>query len=374
MQSRVMYPGSIFELRPLFMQLENKKVFLVTGKKSFRSCGAEEKLKWLFDTCEVTHFNDFQTNPDSEDVIKGVQLFNQASCTFIVSVGGGSVIDMAKLINYYHNAGIDTIKDSNMNNENCKPVTHICLPTTAGSGSESTHFAVMYIGNAKYSIAHPKLKPNYAIVDPELQYSQTPYQKAVSGVDALAQAIESFWSVQSTEESRLYSEKALNLVWQNLPAAVHKGDKLAHLYLAVGANLAGRAINISKTTAPHALSYGFTKYAGLPHGHAVALSLPYFLEIHSQVSEENCNDPRGVNHIKRVIENIASIMNCQSDKLANTLIDFLKYINIETCSKNLNIKKQVINQSVQMINKERLGNNPVVVDINDFIESAYKII
>ena len=359
MQNVVIYPGAIIELQATLMHLKKHKVFLVTGKKSFESCSAKKKLQWLFNDNEVTHFHDFQINPDSNDVIKGVRLFNNSNCKIIVSVGGGSVVDMAKLINYFHNSGIENIEDSDTVINNPELVTHICLPTTAGSGAEATHFAVMYIGNTKYSIAHSNLIPDYIIIDPELHYSQTPYQKAVSGVDALAQSIESFWSVQSTEESRLYSQKALELVWNNLGKAVHESDESAHLKLAIGANMAGRAINIAKTTAPHALSYGFTKYAGLPHGHAVALTLPYFLGAHSQIKEENCNDKRGVEHVLMVIEIIAKIMNCKKNKLESTLINFFNDNNIETNFEVLKISNEVIQRVCNKINKERLTNNPM---------------
>lgn len=355
------YPGAIIEVQTTLMQLNSKNIFLVTGKKSFESCGAKEKLGWLLDKHPVTHFNDFQTNPDSNDVIKGVQLFNQGKCDTIVSVGGGSVMDMAKLINYYHNTGLKTIGESNIKNENLNPVTHVSLPTTAGSGSEATHFAVMYIGDTKYSVAHEKLIPNVAIIDPELHYSQTPYQKAVSGVDALAQAIESFWSVQSTEESRLYSEKALELVWNNLPKVVHESDKAAHLKLAVGANLAGRAINIAKTTAPHALAYGFTKYAGLPHGHAVALGLPYFIYMHCQIVKWNnakYNPPK----IKKIMELISAIMGSDISNIHDITNKYLGSIMININFQELNISKSLFRDIIKNVNQERLSNNPI--DIN----------
>ena len=365
MQNIVIYPGAILELQSTLMHLKKHKVFLVTGKKSFESCGAKEKIQWLFHSCEVTHFYDFKTNPDSNDVVNGVQLLNHAKSEIIVSVGGGSVIDIAKLINYYHKAGINTIEESNTKINNPELVIHISLPTTAGSGAEATHFAVMYIGNTKYSIAHTKLIPDYAIIDPELHYSQTPYQKAVSGVDALAQAIESFWSVQSTEESRLYSEKALELVWNNLPDVVHKGDNLAHLNMAVGANLAGRAINIAKTTAPHALAYGFTKYAGLPHGHAVALTLPYFQKAHSQINDKNCNDPRGTKHIDSIFARIKDIFKTNNSEHA--LKDFFNEINLDVDIRSLNLSKEILLTIIENINTQRLANNPLKINKKEII-------
>lgn len=365
MQNTAIYPGAILELQNTLAKLNVEKVFLVTGSSSFDNCGAKAKLNWLFDSYKVIHFNDFKTNPDSKDVESGVLLYKQEKCGVFISIGGGSAIDMAKLINYYQSSNENRIEVTCLKNENFIPVTHISIPTTAGSGAEATHFAVMYIGNNKCSIVHPNLIPDYVIIDPELHYSQTTYQKAASGIDAMAQAIESFWSTQSTEESRLYSEKALALVWNNLPDVVHKSDEIAHLKLAVGANLAGKAINIAKTTAPHALSYGFTKKIGLLHGHAVALTLASFFEF-------NLKDENAISGMSEVKSKIFKVINCTSVNDGKTKIQyFLSRLNIET--KLSNLSSHSIEQLLLLIedvNNERLSNNPKFVSKLDM----YKII
>jgi alcohol dehydrogenase class IV len=369
MQNIVIYPGAIIELQTTLAQLKKQKVFLVTGKKSFESCGAKEKLQWLLNSYEVTHFCDFQTNPDSQDLIKGLELFNNSKCDIIVSIGGGSVIDMAKLINYFYNTGIKKIEESSISNEDFKPVAHICLPTTAGSGAESTQFAVLYIDNTKFSIAHAKLAPNYVIIDSELHYNQTVYQKAVSGLDALGQAIESFWSVQSTPESRLYSEKALELVWNNLPNSVHNSDKISHLKLAVGANMAGQAINVAKTTAPHALSYGFTKKIGLAHGHAVALTLAQFFEF-------NFKNVDITSTLFETRKKIFQIINCDNIYDGKTRIEnFIIELDLETKLSKLSfLDRTELSSFTADVNIQRLSNNPKSVsksDINNIINRVY---
>src|SRR5690554_4215970 len=363
MQNIFIYPGAIQEVQTTLMNLKPSRVFLVTGKKSFEKCGAEGRLKWLFENYKLTHFNDFETDPSLEDVERGVQLFNAKPCDLIISVGGGSAIDMAKLINYYHHDGEKKLAAETLACTEFSPVKHLCLPTTAGSGSESTHFAVIYIGDKKFSIAHPELIPDFAIIDSELHYSQTPYQKAVSGVDALAQAIESFWSTRSTEESRVYSEKALGLIWDYLPATVNTGDKIAHLNIAIGANMAGRAINIAKTTAAHAMSYGFTKQVGLPHGHAVALTLAYFLELHSNVNDGNCNDLRGVAHVQEVMNKIISVVGSRG-----SLEEFFQNNSIEIDTITKEIPQSTLQVIVDSINEERLANNPLKVNKAEIIK------
>ena len=150
----------------------------------------------------------------------------------------------------------------------------IAIPTTSGSGSEATHFAVVYVGGEKFSVAHPiYMLPNVVVLNPSLTYSMDSYQTALSGVDAFAQAMESYWSVNSTEESKKYSIEALELIIEHLPLAVNYNDNSRDIMLHA-ANLAGKAINIAKTSGAHAISYVLTSKFNIPHGQAVALTLP----------------------------------------------------------------------------------------------------
>ena len=352
------FPQASLKLKGLLWEWGLKKPLLVTGKNSYYSSGADRSLRDTWNKLRVTHFNDFHVNPDSQDVEKGIDIFLKSDCDCIVSVGGGSVIDMAKLINYYSTSTPLQIDINSLNNPQPQLVKHIAIPTTAGSGAESTHFAVLYIGKDKFSVAHPNLLPDAVLIDPLLHYAQSTYQKAVSGIDALAQAIESLWSVNRTEESTLYAQNALRLLWNSLPKAVQKGDPNAHLETAEGANWAGRAINITKTTAPHALSYGFTTLANLPHGHAVALSLPYFLELHTNPKEDAIvvhpgGTPAVKESMKEIFETIPSL------KKIENLFAFYSQLGIITDPHELNLTPAIFENVIAQVNIERLSNNPV---------------
>lgn len=358
----LIYPGAVQELKFIIKKLGAKKVFLVTGEKSYTLSGAKAKIEKEIADLEITQFSDFQVNPNLSDLKDGVELFNQKECDVVVAVGGGSVIDMAKLINYYHNSSLAHIDIDHLENKSFSPLSFISIPTTAGSGSEATHFAVMYIDGVKVSVANSQLLPSHVIVDPELHYSQSSYQKAVSGIDAFAQAVESMWNVHSTEESMMLSEKAIDLIWQNMKKVVRDDDESAHWAVALGANLAGRAINITKTTAPHALSYGFTNAMGLPHGHAVALSLPFFMQYHQEITAENCNDSRGVDHVKQVLGRISTILGVEYADLSNETARFFKQLGVKINFKELEITREMFNRITKEVNHERLGNNPAKMD------------
>jgi alcohol dehydrogenase class IV len=120
--------------------------------------------------------------------------------------------------------------------------------------------------------------PDDVILDVSLTTTLSPYLTAVTGMDALSQAIESFWAFGATPESRIYAKEAIQTILNVFPAVVNHPTQEARQSMLRGAHLAGKAINISKTTGPHAMSYGLTKLYHIPHGHAVALTLPQFFE------------------------------------------------------------------------------------------------
>ena len=219
-------------------------------------------------------FTGFDANPTYEQVLEGVRLFRERGCDALVSVGGGSAIDIAKCIKLFAPMDTDGISPRFVELPRAySPLPHIAIPSTAGTGSESTHFAVMYVDGIKNSISHPCLQPDVAILDASLLVSLPDYQKKATLLDALCQAIESYWSVKSSPTSRTYARVAIPLVVNNYEAYL-AGSLNASEKMMRAANLAGKAINLTTTTAAHAMSYKITSLYGAAHGHAVALCLP----------------------------------------------------------------------------------------------------
>ena len=227
----------------------------------------------------------------------------------------------------------------------------VAIPTTAGSGSEATHFAVIYDDdNQKHSVANQGLLPTLTILNYSLSYKLRPYLKAVCGLDAFAQAIESYWSVQATEESRKYSLQALDLIYNNLRKSVHDSDLEAHKKMVEGSNLAGKAINIAKTTACHALSYYFTSKFGLAHGHAVSLTL-------GRVYEFNYQKAHSLKDLKAlgIFEDLNEILSFDSSP-SDGINSFISSIGIETDLQKLSIEIDY-NDVIDNVNLERMKNN-----------------
>ena len=181
----------------------NIKVFLLTGKKSFKKCGAFEFIKSM-SSVNFTHIIDVSNKIiELDEAIKIKNLLKESESEVIVAIGGGGVIDMAKLVNillFNNHEKVSFLKKYKSIKQEFLPL--YVLPTTSGTGSEETSFATVFYKNKKYSINHPNLIPTLSIVDPDLTFSLPSYVTACSGFDALSQCIESYWSISSTNKSR----------------------------------------------------------------------------------------------------------------------------------------------------------------------------
>ncbi len=369
--------GSINQLSSIMSKLFAKKVFLVTGKDSYRVCGAENYLNCILADYEICRFSDFSNNPMVEDVTRGIELFKQSRSDVVIAVGGGSIIDMAKLINFF--AGNDMtpseyISSRKKSVRKGKPL--IAIPTTAGTGSETTQFAVLYIDKKKFSLDNESILPDVAIIDPNLTMSLPRYITATTGMDALGQAIESYWSINSNTESKALAKRAIELVAENLATAANRPTASARLAMAEAASLAGKAINITRTTACHSISYPLTSYFGITHGHAVGLTLPSMLEYISGVSSSDVADTRGYKYVRRSVDEIVLMLGAKNiSEAKGKIIRLMETIGLQTRLNGLGIKSEedIENIVENGFNPERVRNNPRVLTRKALREILYSI-
>ena len=343
-------------------------VLLVTGNSMYRASGAEQALEPILREREVTHLTCFHTNPRVEDVTHLLdQIDNKESYQAIIAVGGGSVIDAAKLLKAFwiNPPSLDEYLGSEDNRE-LRPAALplIAIPSTAGSGSEATRFAVVYKNKKKYSIEHDDLLPNFSVVIPPLLASVPQHVAASSGMDALCQGIESYWSIHSTEESRELAAQAIRLAWASIEEAVNQRTPQTLDNMAQASHLAGRAIDITRTTAPHAVSYPLTSYFGVTHGHAVGLLTAQFLRYNAAVTKDDCLDSRGTEWVTDRLDEITTMLGADTiDEAADALAEKLSCIGLETSLHKLGIRTE---QDIKTIidhglNPERVNNNPRLV-------------
>jgi len=352
--------GTIKYLAEILPRYDARKIFLITGNRSFSLSGAEDLLKSCLVSYEVHRFFEFSANPNIEDVKKGIEVFRRHRPDLILAIGGGSAIDIAKLINVFAAVEIDLEQHVVQSKELKAGSPLIAIPTTAGTGSEVTQFATLYIDKRKYSVSHEALLPDVAVVDPALTQNLPARITALSGMDAMSHAIESYWSIHSTDESKSYAREAIRVIRDQLPKAVHQATDNSRLAMAQASHLAGKAINITRTTAPHALSYALTSRFGVPHGQAVSFMLPSFIVFNYGVAEADLSDRRGVKYVRKALEEIAQYLGCKTVPDAGAEVRrIMKDIGLATTFAELQVdKEKAIATVLDEVNVERLLNNP----------------
>jgi len=354
----------------LLAENKPKKIFLVTGKQSYHKSGASISMSPFLLDYDVIHFSEFSSIPLVQDVERGIRIFREEGCDLLIAVGGGSVIDIAKLVNilaFQNGSPTDYIEQIKQIEKPGRPL--IAIPTTAGSGSEATHFAVAYVKEEKCSVASEYILPNYCIIDPNFTLGLPPKITASSGMDALCQAIESYWSIHSTVISRELSMKAIVLILRNLVDAVNRLTRETRLSMCEASNLAGKAINITKTTAPHAMSYPLTYYFGIPHGHAVALTLGEFLALNGDINKTNAADKIVLQDYEMAFSQLLQVLGVSNTISAKQKISkLMKDVGLETRLSKLNIMTENLDMIVHKVNIERLNNNPRILREDDLLE------
>ncbi len=350
---------NLTDLEKIFAAEKPRKILIVTRGNSYKKNWAKEKIDCLAKNIKLEFFSDYETDVKIEDIGRGVELLHRKNYDLIIACGGGSTIDAAKLINFFSNQEFkvsDYLKGEFCNVRKVKPL--LSIPTTAGSGSEATKFGVFYADGIKKSVEHNYLLPFYVILDFKLIRTVPPYVSACSGMDALCQGIESYWSVNSNEASKKYSRKAIKLSLTNLYGAVNKPDDQSLKGMLIAANYSGKAINISKTTAPHALSYRLTSEYKVPHGHAVALLMPYIIRANQKVGTSNINDKRGVRYVNKILNEIYSFFGADSaEECIGRFIELMESIGLGSDLGEFCSVEELFNHA----NLDRIKNNPVAI-------------
>ncbi len=355
--------NGIAQLPAILKEVGCEKLFLVVDS-SYPFLNIKNAIEAL-PVKERVMFSDFTPNPLYEQVCNGIELLKSSNCDTILAVGGGSAIDVAKCIKLAvlakegNAAIIPPLVSTRVECDGAK-LPFIAIPTTAGTGSESTHNAVMYYEGVKQTVTNDGVLPDYAVLEPTVLKTLPLYQKKCTMMDALCQGIESWWSVNSTEESYEYSRKTIELIMDNWRKYIFENDDEAATQIMLAANYGGRAINITQTTAAHAFSYKITSLYKLPHGHAVAVCLPVIWE-YMIGHMDKCIDNRGQDYLSDIFSKISKTMGFD---IPDQAIKEFRHMMVEMdlknpISKNREEELGILSKSV---NPVRLKNNPVGLD------------
>jgi len=342
-----------------------KKILVVCGNSCSRldiGLFLEEQIRQ--GKIDAVHFKDFAPNPDYTSVVKGIEAFHTNNCDSILAIGGGSAMDVAKCIKLYATMpeGSDYIHEHVVPNT----IPFVAVPTTAGTGSEATRFAVVYYKGEKQSVTDMSSIPQAVLFDESVLESLPLYHRKSTMMDAFCHAVESFWSVNSTDESKAFARSAIRLILENSDSYL-SNSPTGNKKMLEAANLAGKAINISQTTAGHAMCYKLTSLYGIAHGHAASLCVsalwPYMI-----AHKKDCADSRGTVYLSQMFEELAASMGEQSpETAAEKFKNFVESLALEKPSVRNKDDFEILMKSV---NPVRLKNNPVRLDA-DAIDTIY---
>ena len=347
-----------------------KKIFVLCGKKSFVNSGAENLLKNISNK-EIKLFYKKSEIPILEELIEIIKDIKNFKPDLFLAIGGGAVIDYAKIANV-----VDIRSDLaelivNYTYPFKKKYTKLAvIPTTAGSGAEVTSNAVIYVDGIKHSFESELLIPDHFFLVPEFLISAPNKIKASSGFDAIAQALESLVSRKSNDKSVEYASKSLRVSVNSFISFINDPNMKNATEMSIASNLAGKAISISKTTAPHASSYPFTSLFNISHGHAVSL----FFEKFFKFNYENIDKSETSFDLNERFNLIFKLFDVPDINSFNSKISLIKkQAKLEDDLTKFNI--DIIKSSEDVlkgINLLRLGNNPVKIDGKDIFNIITK--
>ncbi|MFB0526690.1 MAG: iron-containing alcohol dehydrogenase [bacterium] len=279
-------PGCVRKVAEEIKKAEVSKPLLVTDPGIIRAGLVAETAERLKEEgIKFTLFQDVEANPSASVVEEGFDIFQKDGCDSLLALGGGSSIDTAKAIGILKNNGRKIMDYEGVGKVEKRIPWMIAIPTTYGSGSEVTSFAVITdrVRKFKAAIGSSLIVPDLALIDPELMVA-LPYQIAASvGLDALCHAVESYCSKIATPFSEMLALQAIRLISKNIRRAVESdSDVEATFNMAMSSTMAGMAFSLSRLGLVHAMSHPLGGIYGVPHGVANALLLPYVMEYNAQ--------------------------------------------------------------------------------------------
>ncbi|MGN1019354.1 MAG: iron-containing alcohol dehydrogenase [Aristaeellaceae bacterium] len=327
--------GVLTKLRGMMDALGMRRPLLVAGDRLAATLAEQTGLT-------LPRFGGFHPNPDFADCASGAAIYRERGCDGLVSIGGGSAMDTAKGVKAMLLAG--SAEGALAYAFSGERIPHIAIPATAGTGAEATQFAVVYLQGMKHSLSHAALLPEGIMLDAALLDTLPAYHRKSCALDALCQGIESYWAVGATAESRVHAEAAIRGMLDSVTPYL-AGDAAAAEAMLDAAWRSGQAIQVSRTTAAHAMSYRMTLHFGIAHGHACALTLPVLWE---QMLPEEAQRP--------VLAELAGIMGLADPADGPLMLrGLLMALDMEAPAMP---ETAVLDDLSASVNAERLGNHP----------------
>ena len=293
-------------------------------------------------------FDRVKPNPTVEEIDSSFEELKQFQPTYMIAIGGGSVIDFAKIISArFSNLSIgSTIGLKNLIKFSKSSVLLIAIPATSGTGSEMTPFATIWSksGSGKASIESSEIMPAIVVLDSELSRSASTDQLLISGLDAISHCVETLWNRFKNPVSEMYAISGLEHMLSSLPTVISgSGSSEDFENIQVGAMFGGQAISQNHTAIAHSISYPLTAFTGLPHGLACSFTIPaIFQTLYSKSA------------------NTSAV-----NQLLAEAVEFLESLNLTERVATYCSREELIKYSNLFVTQERSGNFVVDIELSD---------
>ena len=348
----------LIDLKNRLTSFEEKKVLLIASKRVINNLDLNMDNLANFNT-----FDESLANPDIHLIDRVLSSIDKPD--LIIAIGGGSSIDLAKVISAlysFKDKGVRDLLKSKEYLENEDNIPFIAVPTTAGTGSECTKWATVwdFDNNKKYSVDADYLYPNESWLVPELTLTMDRDMTLSTGLDALAHAMESYWSVPSNSYTRVLARDSMGIIRKYLPLALEDLDNMEYRKeMLMGSFFAGLAFSNTRTTACHSISYPLTMLFNINHGFAAALTLFEVLD-------------RNWDYLK---EKDLFLESWDANDLDDIKIWFDDVSDNSLRLSNFGVKREDIPNIVKLATTGgRMDNNPIIFnekEIHDILNSVY---
>lgn len=359
----------------------------------------EQVLRRRENQPQIKVFNEVEPNPSTHTVYKGLEMFINFQTDTIIALGGGSAMDAAKAIWMFFEHPETSffgakqkfldIRKRTYKITKPKNAKFICIPTTSGTGSEVTPFAVITDSetHVKYPLADYALTPDIAIVDPQFVLSVPKDVAADTGMDVLTHAIESYVSVMASDYTRGLSLQAIKLTFDYLKSSVQENDKHSREKMHNASTMAGMAFANAFLGISHSIAHKIGGEYGIPHGRTNAILLPHVIRYNAKDPQKHALFPKyDFFRADTDYADIAKFLGLKGntteelvDALANAVYDLGCSVGIDMNLKSQGVTEELLHSTIDRMAELAFEDQcttanpkePLISELKGIIETAY---
>ncbi len=357
-------PGIIHQLGDLISDWGCHRALIVSDPGIVATGHPDLAMEILQQTAiETELFTDVHENPSTTDVEKGTQVAREFQPDLLIGLGGGSSMDCAKGINFLYTGGGQMQDYWGIGKARAPMLPMVAIPTTAGTGSETQSFALISDAqtHVKMACGDKKATCRLAILDPELTLTQPAHITALTGIDAIAHALETMVTTKRNDTSVLYSCRAWGMLAENFVRVLQQPTDInARSAMQQGACLAGLAIEHSMLGATHALANPLTSHYNIVHGQAIATMLPHVIRFNAHTSEAEYG---------QLASSVATIQGNQASSIADFVTNITREAGLATNLQSLGVSRDQLELLADDASKQWTAQfNPRTVEVEQLHE------